>query len=310
MRKLAALLLLIVPLAANAWWNDEWNFRKEITLDLSAAGANIAGSPADVPVLVRLHLGNFGYFADTQPDGADLRFVAGDDKTPLKFHIERYDVASNIAFVWVQVPRLAGGAATEKIFLYYGNPDAPAGADAPGTYDANQVLVYHFGAEGAPQTRRPTGTIRHLHCGAERASLIGAGVKLTGAGSITAPSTASLRVLPDQGATLSAWVRIDAPQADAFVIEMADANRAFAMGVNGRRCSPGCSRLASAGERAVRGHSGCGQWHHVAPASANRLALFVDGAKSRRRRSSFGDCRRADDRRRGERRELPDRRDG
>lgn len=84
MRKLAAFLLLIVPVICHAWWNDEWNFRKEITLDLSAAGANIAGSPADVPVLIRLHLGNFGYFGDTKPDGSDLRFVAGDDKTPLK----------------------------------------------------------------------------------------------------------------------------------------------------------------------------------------------------------------------------------
>ena len=75
-RKLIVLLSLILPVTAHAWWHDEWSFRKEITLDLSAAGANIAGSPADVPVLIRLHLGNFGYFGDTQPDGADLRFVA------------------------------------------------------------------------------------------------------------------------------------------------------------------------------------------------------------------------------------------
>ena len=43
------------------------------------------------PVLVRLHVGNFGYFADTKPDGADVRFIAGDDKTPLAFHIESWD---------------------------------------------------------------------------------------------------------------------------------------------------------------------------------------------------------------------------
>ncbi len=44
---------------ANAWWNDQWAFRKEITFDLSPAGADIPGSPKDVPVLVRLSLGNF-----------------------------------------------------------------------------------------------------------------------------------------------------------------------------------------------------------------------------------------------------------
>ena len=68
---------------ANAWWNDKWAFRKEITFDLTPAGADIQGAPADVPVLVRLSLANFGYFGDTKPDGSDLRFVAADDKTPL-----------------------------------------------------------------------------------------------------------------------------------------------------------------------------------------------------------------------------------
>jgi len=104
-RLFASLLLLLPPAICHAWWNDEWNFRKEITLDLSAAGANIQSSPADVPVLIRLHLGNFGYFADTKPDGSDLRFVASDDKTPLKYHVERYDPTSNLAFVWVKIPR-------------------------------------------------------------------------------------------------------------------------------------------------------------------------------------------------------------
>ncbi len=69
---------------ANAWWNDQWAFRKEITFDLSPAGADIPGSPTDVPVLIRLSLGNFGYFGDTLPSGADLHFVASDDKTPLE----------------------------------------------------------------------------------------------------------------------------------------------------------------------------------------------------------------------------------
>ena len=105
------------------------DFTLKVEVKLSAAGANVSGSPADVPVLIRLHLGNFGYFADAKPDGSDLRFVAGDDKTPLKFHLERYDAQSNLAFLWVKVPRLAGGTATEKIYLYYGNSSAPAGAD-------------------------------------------------------------------------------------------------------------------------------------------------------------------------------------
>ena len=97
---------------ARAWWNDDWAFRKEISFDLSKAGADIADSPTDVPVLVRLSLGNFAYFADTKPDGSDLRFIAADDKTPLKHHLERYDAQAQMAFVWVRMPRLTGGVAT------------------------------------------------------------------------------------------------------------------------------------------------------------------------------------------------------
>ncbi|HEY4366975.1 MAG TPA: DUF2341 domain-containing protein [Steroidobacteraceae bacterium] len=282
MRRLLALLLLLVPVISYAWWNDEWNFRKEITLDLSAAGANIPGSPADVPVLIRLHLGNFGYFADTKPDGSDFRFVAGDDKTPLKYHLERYDPTNNLAFVWVKVPRLAGGTNSEKIFLYYGNPKAPAAADAPGTYDANQVLVYHFGSDGAPKDVTAFANNASASAAQENpASLIGNGLKFTGTGSVTVPSTASLRVLADKGATFSAWVRIEAPQTDAYVFEMADDKRAVALGINGTqvfaRVTDGANVTASAQSADVLA---AGQWHYLAmTVKGGRIALMVDGTE-------------------------------
>lgn len=281
MRKLVALMLLIVPAIANAWWNDDWNFRKELTLDLSASGANISASPVEVPVLIRLHLGNFGYFGDTKPDGSDLRFVAGDDKTPLKFHVERYDVTNNLAFVWVKVPRLAGGG-VEKIFLYYGNKSAPAGADAPGTYDASQALVYHFEGDGPARDVTAYGNNASASTAvANPASLIGSGARFTGAGAITVPTTASLRVVPAKGATFSSWVRIEAPQTDAYVFEMGDAARALILGVEGTQVTVS---LQAGGQVVASARSSdvlvAGQWHYLAVnASANRLVLFVDGVE-------------------------------
>src|SRR5580692_5659747 len=118
---------------ARAWWNNDWSYRKEIDFDLTPAGADISGPLTDVPVLVRLSLGNFQYFNDASPDGSDLRFVAADDKTPLKFHIEKFDSQAQMALLWVRVPVLAGGAKTDKIYLYYGNKKATAAADAAGT---------------------------------------------------------------------------------------------------------------------------------------------------------------------------------
>jgi biopolymer transport protein ExbB len=145
---LSSLMLLGIGWAgqALAWWNGDWEYRKEIDFDLTATGADIPGAPTDVPILIRLSLGNFQYFGDTKPDGSDFRFIAADDKTPLPFHIDRFDPQAQIALVWVRVPRLTGGAKSDKILLYYGNKNAASAADPAGTYDVNQALVYHFGA--------------------------------------------------------------------------------------------------------------------------------------------------------------------
>ena len=40
-------------------------------------------------------------------------FVAGDDRTPLHYHIEKWDgLVDQVALIWVDVPDLAPGAAT------------------------------------------------------------------------------------------------------------------------------------------------------------------------------------------------------
>ena len=74
------------------WWNDEWSFRKKITLDTTATGAAIADPIGTTPVLIRLHAGNF-QFDGAKENGSDIRFVAEDNKTLLPYHIEKYDRA-------------------------------------------------------------------------------------------------------------------------------------------------------------------------------------------------------------------------
>src|SRR6201992_496510 len=69
---LATTIALAVP--AKAWWNDDWSLRKKITIDASAAGANITDAIGTTPVLLRLHVGNFR-FGSAKDDGSGLRFV-------------------------------------------------------------------------------------------------------------------------------------------------------------------------------------------------------------------------------------------
>ena len=109
---------------ASAWWAPEWTARKTIGINTTAAGMNLQQPAADVPVLLRLHGGNFPQFLNAKEGGADFRFVAADDKTPLKYHIEKFDAASQIALIWVKVPTLKPQSVDNKIYLYFANQAA------------------------------------------------------------------------------------------------------------------------------------------------------------------------------------------
>jgi biopolymer transport protein ExbB len=282
-RAVIAAIVCLTPMVALAasWWNGDWQYRKEIGFDLSPTGADVAGTPQNVPVLVRFSLANFSYFGDTKPDGSDFRVVADDDKTPLKFHFERYDPQNQMAFLWIGMPKLTGGAKTDKIYIYYGNSGAAAASDVAGTFDVNQALVLEFNqASGLPldataYKNNPSAS----NAEPDAASLIGAGVKFAGAQSITVPSSASLRLLPSQGLTLSAWVKFDPPQRQADVLSLADQGRELTLGVDGTHAF---ARYAGGGAPVTVTQSGgetvAGEWHHLAlTAAAGQLTLYVDG---------------------------------
>ena len=142
--------------SAQAWWNEEWQFRKKIALDTTSAGAEISQNLAEYPVLIRLHSGNFD-FTQANENGDDLRFVGTDDTTLLKYHIEQFEAFDEIAYVWVKVPQLAAGSDQGHIWLYYGNKAAVSGGDPKSTFDPQFQAVYHFNEfEGLPQDAGPT----------------------------------------------------------------------------------------------------------------------------------------------------------
>ncbi len=275
------LFMLAVPAVSQAWWNDDWNYRKEISFDLTAQGANIAATPVDAPVLIRLHAGNFGYFKDTKPDGSDLRFIAGDDKTPLAFHIERYDPTNQLAYLWVRMPRLSGGLNTDKIYMYYGNGKANAAADAAGTYDANQALVLHFAeAAGLPKdSTANNNAVSGRTADLNPASLIGGGARFNGSSNIVIAPSASLRLIPQRGVQLSSWARIEASQNDAYVMALEDQGGGVVLGISGTTAVARVLRgTAVAAEVKGATELTTGQWHHLAlDISGGKLTLYIDG---------------------------------
>jgi biopolymer transport protein ExbB len=277
------LALLVAPSLANAasWWNQDWQYRKEVGFDLTAQGADVQGSPSDVPVLVRLSIANFGFFADVKPDGSDFRVIGSDDKTPLKFHFERFDAQNQMAFLWVRVPRLTGGAKSDRIYLYYGNPKAPGGADAPGTYDNDTALALHFSdPQGLPQDvsaykNNPTAST----AAASAASLSGGGVTFTGRESITIPASATLRVVPAGGATISLWFKVAGAQKQATLLSFSDGGKEVAVGIDGLRAFARVTGVSgTALVQQAASDLSVDQWHHLAAiVTAGNVALYVDG---------------------------------
>ena len=271
--------LPVVALAAASWWNNDWKYRKEISFDLSPTGADVSGTPQDLPVLVRLSLANFSYFNDTKPDGSDFRVTSGDDKTPLKFHFEKYDPQNQMALLWIRVPQIAGGSKSEKLYAYYGSPDAPSAADVPGTYDAAQALVLSFSdGSGLPvdstaYKNNPTASTAVL----SPAGLIGGDAKFSGKESITVPATASLRLLPSQGITASAWIRIEQAQ-QSVVLALDDQGKSVELAIEGAKVVARAAFGGPAVTVAQAADLALSQWHHVAfTAGAGKLTLYVDG---------------------------------
>ena len=270
---LALLMLTLTPLTASAWWNGDWSQRRKIVLNTTATGADVGEALVQIPVLVKLHTGNFS-FVDARPDGADLRFVTADDKTPLKHHIEKFDGANELALLWVQVPKLPANSDQEYIWLYYGHAKAPVADDAKGSYDAMQTAVFHFAEKDGQFADSGAAALKPAQPGAQ----VDANGFIDGAALFTGQAMSlgaqPLLALTASGAlTVSAWLRPDGAQQGAAIYSQEQGGKAVQLLVDGARLTAriGATQLAG-------GELKPGVWQHVAlTVGAGRTALYLDG---------------------------------
>jgi biopolymer transport protein ExbB len=278
LKKLLCTLLAVAVLAGTAraaWWNGEWSVRKKITLDTQ--GFPIADAVGSVPVLIRLHAGNFN-FDNAKEDGSDLRFVASDDKTLLPYHIEKWDALMGEAFVWVRLAEVKPGAQVE-FWLYCGNAgnSAPPVYNGKGTYDADTALVYHFNEEPAVDASPSGANAQNAGLSAE-GSMIGTGLKLDGKIAVTVPAVPAL-VWSEGGAmTWSAWFKSAAAQPNAILFSPREGGREFVVGVDQGvpyvEVGGGSSLKRSPAGTPVAVNT----WHHLAVvAQGAKIALYLDG---------------------------------
>ena len=275
---IAGLAALLFPVLALAWWNDDWVSRRQITVDAAATGADIQETLSDVPLLVRLHTGNFGYFAELAENGRDLRFLK-DDETPLHYQVEHVDTLSEIGLIWVLLPQVRGGVANDDFWMYYGNGNVSDGSDSKSLYDTAQSLVYHF-KEGEALPQDATAYATHAadsKAQIEAAGWIGAAAKFTGAGPITINPVPQLAVAADKGWTFSTWIKFDQPQDKAKLLEAREGGKGIELDVQGSSLVARWTGASGPAE-ITPVNLGQGRWQHIVlVARPDKLELFVDG---------------------------------
>ncbi|RLI98552.1 MAG: hypothetical protein DRP08_08040 [Candidatus Aenigmatarchaeota archaeon] len=133
MRKVLIFGLIVISFffltsVASAWWNENWQYRREITV------ANTNNDVlTDYQVLVILNETNFN-FSHASSNGSDIRFVDGDDSTELSYWIEEWNTSSQTAKIWVKVPHIPANSSVE-IYIYYGNPTVASASDGSAVFE-------------------------------------------------------------------------------------------------------------------------------------------------------------------------------
>lgn len=267
---LLVLSLLMLPNLAHAWWNNDWGFRKKITLDVQQLQQSGVKPVAEGLVLVRLHTGNFSFFADLGEKGKDLRFMAADDKTPLKFYIEKIDTVNEMALIWVKLPKDIASSDEPMLWMYYGNPKAVAADEAAGIFDVNQAVAYHFEAGPVKDSTAYGNQPASVTATAVEGGSAGDALLFDGRQALRIASSPTLQMTTDPGWTISSWVKIDQAQSDAVLFQrdkliLSVRGQSPVLTVIGKEfVSPASLNLAA--------------WQHVAvTANANGFTLYVDG---------------------------------
>lgn len=288
MKKLTAfaLGLSLIPTVANAWWNSEWTFRKKIEVDVTdVAKVDAQGKPTEMQVLVRLHPGNFQYFMDTLPDGSDLRFMAGDDKTPLAFHVEKYDPVAEMGLIWVGMPRSDGAISNgptswEPIWMYYGNQKAPAGQTPADSFSIHDALVYRYD-DAQPKDKTAYGNNpSYTSATASPAGLIGPAAQFDGKATVIVPSSPSLRIIPNSGWSFASWIMIDNAQDDSYIMYAEDGVHNLSLRINGNALYGRYlnTQTGITAETAMTSTVSTSVWHHVGlDVTADAINVYLDG---------------------------------
>jgi len=267
---LALAFCLVLPLAHAG---EEFKHGKKLVFDTTQSGNKLDAPVSQLPLLVRLHSGNFT-FSEAKPDGSDLRFFAGDGKTPLKYSIEKFDATNEIGLAWVQVPKINPDLKTESIWVRWGKEDAATAQDSKATFDASHLLVLNFDTPEAVKDSSANALVpKEASTKPLENGPIGGAASLDGRSRILLQGPA-LQLKATDGFTLSAWVNPAAAEKGGL---MAVANGALRIDLDASGAV-----VVTAGKASLKSSVALkpGVWQHVGvSAAAGKAQIYVDGVQ-------------------------------
>ncbi|KIO50355.1 DUF2341 domain-containing protein [Nitrosospira sp. NpAV] len=259
---LLTLHLISFSQVAGAYWDEAWTARAKITLNPQGVG-----TVDQVPVAVRLHSGNFN-FLDADADGADLRFISADDKTELKFHIEKFDSINELAVIWVLLPQINPADKSAHFWLYYGNGAAASTADNRSSWDSGTAAVFHFSEKSLLQDDSANGWAATGEITVQKAALLGAAAVFNGQPLRIGPA-AALKLSAGDNFSYSVWIKPGALPQQAMLYRQ----ESLSIKIDGQKLV-----LASGASAISGGEIKAAAWQHVAvTAAAGKATLYVNG---------------------------------
>jgi biopolymer transport protein ExbB len=268
MKKVLMLLVLacgLLPLTSFAEWNKDWTGHKKISINAQG----LTETATQVPVVVRLHSGNFDFTA-ANVDGSDLRFVASDDKAELKYYIEKFDAVNELAIVWVMLPSIKAGDKDAYFWVYYGNEKATSStSDAKAINATGTVANFHFAESGLLQDSSASGLQASGAITTQKAGLIGESAVFSGKPMVIAANPA---INAGAGYTWSAWIK---PAALPQTASLYSQGKALSLVIDAQKIALKIGDVVVAG-----GELKPAVWQHVAFAiNAGSANLYLDGAQ-------------------------------
>ena len=201
----------------------QWLHYKDITINTSATGYNIAGAVANFPYLVRLSAKSFT-FSEAKRNGEDIRF-ANATGTHLPYQIELYDSAGASAAVWVRVDQILGNNATQYIRMYWGRAGAADSSNGANVFNNGFVGVWHLGEAGNDNAGNyRDATVNANHCRgtgmlstSQVKSVIGNGVFLDGTSEYLV-SANNTGITGNAVRTINFWARLPDTRRSGIVV--------------------------------------------------------------------------------------------